>query len=106
MDLIGRTEELLLLAVWRLQDDAYGVTIRNELHARTGAEWSLGSLYAPLHRLEQKGYVKTRYGAPEAKRGGRRTVLYALTPKGKQALLDVRAVQDALWSGLLVTRKV
>lgn len=105
MDLIGRTEELLLLAIWRLQSEAYGVTIRNELKERTGTEWSLGSMYAPLHRLEQKGFVKTRFGDPEAKRGGRRTVLYTLTPKGKQALLDVRAVQDALWSGLLVTRK-
>ena len=100
MDLIGRTEEIMLLAVWRLRDEAYGVSIRKELNAQTRKDWSLGSIYAPLHRLEQKGLVQTRLGDPAEKRGGRRTVLYSLTPSGRQALLDLKEVQDALWKGI------
>ncbi len=101
MDLLGRTEEIILLAVWRLQDDAYGVSIRKELSHRTRNDWSLGAIYAPLHRLEQKGLVSTRLGDPGEKRGGRRTVLYSLTSKGKGALMDLKAVQDSLWTGLI-----
>jgi DNA-binding PadR family transcriptional regulator len=100
MDLISRTEEIVLLAIWRLQEDAYGVTIRDELTRRTGKDWSLGSIYAPLHRLERKGFVTTRHGDPESRRGGRRTVLYDLTKKGRQALVEVKAVQDSLWQGI------
>ena len=101
MDLLGRTEEILLLAIWRLQDGAYGLSIRDELGACTGKEWSIGAIYAPLHRLERKGLVTTRFGSPEAKRGGRRTVLYHLTESGKSSLRDVKSVQDALWTGIL-----
>ena len=100
MDLLGRTEEIVLLAIWRLQDDAYGVSIRKELIEATGKDWSLGSIYAPLHRLERKGLVSTREGEPSTKRGGRRTVLYSLTKSGRKALLDVKAVQDSLWTGI------
>jgi len=101
MDLLGRTEEIILLTVWRLQNEAYGVSIRNELNSRTGKDWSLGAIYAPLHRLEQKELVQTRLGDPGSKRGGRRTVLYSLTSKGKEALRDLREVQNSLWTGLI-----
>jgi len=100
MDLLGRTEELVLLTIWRLQEEAYGVSILNELNDKTEKEWSLGAIYAPLHRLEQKGLVSTRLGEPGSKRGGRRTVLYSLTTGGKEALLDLREVQNSLWKGL------
>jgi len=100
MDLIGRTEEVILLCIWRLKDDAYGVTIRKELNERTDKDWSLGAIYAPLHRLEQKGLVRSRLGDPVAARGGRRTVLYHLTPAGKNALVELKAVHESLWSGV------
>ncbi len=100
MDLLGRTEEIMLLTIWRLQKEAYGVSIRNELNERSGKDWSLGAIYAPLHRLEQKGLVSTRLGEPESKRGGRRTVLYELTDGGKKALVDLKSVQDSLWEGV------
>jgi PadR family transcriptional regulator, regulatory protein PadR len=105
MDLLGRTEEVLLLTIWRLQDEAYGLSIRDEICAKTGSEWSIGAIYAPLHRLERKGLVTTKFGLPEAKRGGRRTVLYHLTQSGKNALLDTKAVQDALWTGILTLKR-
>ncbi len=101
MDLLGRTEEIILLTVWRLQNEAYGVSIRNELNSRTSKDWSLGAIYAPLHRLEQKDLLSTRLGDPGATRGGRRTVLYSLTGKGKEALLDLKTVQDSLWTGIV-----
>jgi PadR family transcriptional regulator PadR len=100
MELLGRTEEIILLTIWRLQDGAFGVSIREELAKQTGQDWSLGSIYAPLHRLERKGLVATRLGEPGAKRGGRRTVLYHLTPTGKQALIEIKSVQDSLWTGI------
>ena len=101
MDLLGRTEEIILLTVWRLQEDAYGVSIRNELRQRTLKDWSIGAIYAPLHRLEKRGLVSTRFGEPESKRGGRRTVLYSLTSRGKGALLEMKEVQDSLWTGIV-----
>ncbi len=101
MDLLGRTEEIILLTIWRLQDKAYGVSIRNELISQTKKDWSLGAIYAPLHRLEQKGLVSTRLGDPGSKRGGRRTVLYSLTGEGKEALLDLKTVQESLWTGIV-----
>ncbi len=100
MKLLSRSEEIILLAIWRLQDNAYGVTIRQEVMDTTGQSWSIGAIYAPLHRLEKKGLVATRRGVPEAARGGRSKIFYSLTPAGKQALVDIKKLQDALWIGI------
>ena len=100
MKLLSRSEEIVLLAVWRLQEEAYGVSIREEVTRATGYSWTVGAIYAPLHRLEKKGYVKTHTGEPEARRGGRSKVFYRLTPKGKQALAQAKQVHDALWIGI------
>ena len=101
MKLLSRSEEIVLLSIWRLQDEAYGVSIRKQVSKATGQDWSIGAVYAPLHRLEEKGYVQTRRGEPVSKRGGRSKVYYHLTPAGKQALLAVKHVHEALWSGIL-----
>lgn len=100
MTLLTRTEEILLLAVWRLQGDAYGISIREELAKATERTWPIGAVYAPLHRLEKKGYVTTRHGDPVPERGGRSKVYYELSQKGKQALLKTREVHDAIWTGI------
>lgn len=100
MKLLSRTEEIVLLAVWRLQGQAYGIPIREQVSAATRYTWSIGAVYAPLQRLEKKGYVRTYPGEPTAERGGRRKVFYELTPKGKSALLQIKQVHDALWIGL------
>ncbi len=100
MDLLGRTEETILLSIWRLQDDAYGVSIRSDLKDRTDSEWSLGAIYSPLQRLERKGLVRTRMGDPESRRGGRRKVFYELTRKGKQALVEVKTAHESIWEGI------
>jgi len=99
MQLLSRTEEILLLAIWRLQKDAYGISIRNEASRATSTRWSIGAVYAPLHRLEKKGLVVTRPGEPTAERGGRSKVLYELTPGGRRALLQAKEVHESLWEG-------
>ncbi|MEM6648461.1 MAG: helix-turn-helix transcriptional regulator [Bacteroidota bacterium] len=71
MKLISRTEELLLLVVCRLQADAYGLNIRDEVEAVSGKRFSVGGVYVPLDRLVRKGMLKTEKGAATAERMGR-----------------------------------
>ncbi len=97
MFLLSRSEEIVLLSVWKLQGNAYGISIREEVSAATGKRWSLGAVYAPLHRLEKKRLVKTRKGAPIAERGGRSKVFYQLTSEGKQALIRMKQVNESVW---------
>ena len=54
MKLLSRSEEIVLLAIWKLQGNAYGVTIRQQIKNDTGQDWSIGAIYAPLHRIEKK----------------------------------------------------
>ena len=97
MKLLSRSEELVLLAVWKLQDDAYCIPIRQELNEVTGKKWSFGSIYDPLDRLEKKRFLKSYLTEPVKERGGRSKRIYQLTPLGKKALLEIRSIQDALW---------
>ena len=99
MKLLSRSEEIVLLSILKLQDNAYGVTIREEVIKTTGYDWSIGALYAPLHRLEKKKLVKTRKGSPSSERGGRSKIFYEVTLDGKRALLKVKDVNKALWKG-------
>jgi DNA-binding PadR family transcriptional regulator len=96
----GELELLLLLAVMRIEDDAYGVTIREELERETSRTLTLGTVYKTLGRLEGKGYLQTRMGAPTRARGGRRKKLYELTPAGleaaRRALADLRGMTRGL----------
>ncbi len=100
MKLLSRSEEIVLLCVWKLQEDAYGVTIRKLVSEATGHEWSIGAIYAPLHRLEKKGYVRTKQGEPVAERGGRSKVFYKLSEKGKKSLLEIKKVHETVWVGI------
>ena len=100
MQLLSRSEEIILLAIWRLQDAAYGLSIREEISEVTSNKWTVGAVYAPLHRLEKKGYISSEQGEPEARRGGRSKVYYQLTPTGKRALVRVKEVHDTQWVGI------
>jgi PadR family transcriptional regulator PadR len=100
MKLISRTEELILLAVLRLQEDAYCVPIFDYLNSVTGKKWTLGTIYGPLYRLEQNGYLASSLGSPSAERGGKSKRFYKVTPKGLQALQEIRRLQDLSWDGL------
>ena len=83
---VGEFEQLILLAVLRQGDHAYGVGIRDEIVERTGRSITRGALYAGLDRLEEKGFLKSRLGEPTAERGGRAKRFYELTGSGELAL--------------------
>ncbi len=97
MELLSRSEEIVLMAIWKLQENAYGVTIRERVSEVTGKEWTIGAIYAPLHRLEKNGYVETQKGDPVAERGGRSKIFYSLTVPGKEALIKIKSVHEAMW---------
>jgi DNA-binding PadR family transcriptional regulator len=97
---LGEFELLVLLAVLRLGQDAYGVTIRDELQRETGRDLTLGAIYKTLGRLERKGYLSVRIGEPTPARGGRRKKLYALQPLGVRALKQSVAALRRLTRGL------
>jgi PadR family transcriptional regulator PadR len=85
-DLLGSLEQLVLLALVRLGDDAYGMTVRREIEARTGRDLSIGAIYATLERLEAKGYIRSEVGEPTAERGGRAKRLFRIKASGEAAL--------------------
>lgn len=100
MKLLSRSEEIILLAVWRLEGNAFGISIRDQVSDATGYEWTLGAIYVPLDKLTRKGLIAKSFSRPEARRGGRSKALYRLTPNGREALREVREIQAALWKGI------
>ena len=98
--MLTRVEELLLLTVWRLQQDAYGLAIRHAVSGLLGKKVSVGAVYVPLERLARKGLLDSWESEPTARRGGRRKRFYKLTPAGMAALNAVKQLHDAAWSGL------
>jgi len=97
---ISRSEEFLLLAVWRLKDDAYGVKIRKQLKQATGKTWAYGALFVMLQRLEKKGYLSSYFTDPSSYRGGKSKRIFRLTDQGIKALKEVREAQESVWSGI------
>jgi len=83
---LGEFEQLVLLALMRLGDRSYGVTVRQEIAARARRDVSLGAVYKTLERLEAKGYVSSTIGEPTPERGGRRKKFYRLEPAGVRLL--------------------
>lgn len=98
MHILSRSEEIILFAVLKLKDNAYGVAIRQYVIETTGYQWTVGAVYAPLHRLIKKGYLSPRKGTPVPERGGRSKVFYTITPEGKRAFLQIKKVSDRIWS--------
>jgi PadR family transcriptional regulator len=97
MNLISRAEELVLLAILSVGDNAYGISVLEFLQDKTGNVWSFAQIYDPLDRLTRKGYVRKRPGGSTPERGGRPKSFYTLTGDGRTALLEIRKVQDAVW---------
>jgi DNA-binding PadR family transcriptional regulator len=98
MYLLSRSEEIILMAIMNLRDNAYGVTIRSYVTKATGFNWSIGAVYAPLHRLEKKGFVVVSKGEPVSERGGRSKIYYHVTPEGKNALLKLKGINENIWN--------
>jgi PadR family transcriptional regulator, regulatory protein PadR len=83
---LGRFEEIVLLALVRLRENAYGVPIRREIAERTGRDVSFGAVYTTLERLERKGYISSRVGEPTSERGGRAKRYFRIEAPGVRAL--------------------
>jgi DNA-binding PadR family transcriptional regulator len=96
----GEFEILVLLAILRLKESAYGVTVREELERETSRRLTLGTIYKALSRLEGKGYLTTRTSEPTAERGGRRKKMYRVSPAGMAAVRDSLADLRQLAKGL------
>lgn len=105
-DHLGGFEHIVILALMRLREEAYGVTIRQEIEARTGREVSIGAVYATLDRLEAKGYVRSHLGEPTAERGGRSKRFFRITPNGLTAVNRTHRALSRLSDGLGLIRGV
>lgn len=99
-DTLGEFEQALLLAIVHLGDDAYGVTIRQEIERRTDREVAIGALYTSLDRLERKGFVRSTMSEPVAARGGRARRYFRIRPAGASALRSSRDRLARMWDGL------
>ena len=97
---LGEFEHVVLLAILRLGDKAYGVTIRNEIHECTGREPAPGALYTTLDRLEDKGLLTSTLGDPTPQRGGRAKRYVKVSAQGMQAVNHARSCYLRLWDGL------
>ena len=92
---------LVLAALLRLGDEAYGVPVRQEIEERTGRTVSIGAVYTTLDRLERKGLVRSRAGSPTPTRGGRRKRMFQVLPPGSRALKDSVGALSRMVEGLL-----
>lgn len=97
---LGEFEQIVLLAILRLKDDAYAVPIREEIEARTGRTVARGALYTALDRLESKRCLTSRMSEPLPERGGRSRRYFAVTSAGVSALRASRKALLQLWNGL------
>ena len=98
--ILGDFEQLVLFGVLRLEDEAYGSAIRQEIHARSGRDVSINAVYTTLERLETKGLLRSWVGEPSPQRGGRRRKFYALRPTGDAALRQAYRAFTAMAGGL------
>jgi PadR family transcriptional regulator PadR len=103
-DYLGEFEHIVVLALLRLGDRAYGVTIRQEIEARINREVSIGAIYATLDRLEAKGYVKSQLGDPTPERGGRSKRFFRVSAKGVAAVNRTHRALQSMTEGLDLIR--
>lgn len=102
---LDRLELLALLALTRLGEDAYGVTVCDDISAVTSREVSMAAVYAALDRLERGGLVRAWQSEPRPERGGRARRHFALTAAGRGALRDERALMTRMWRGVTLPGK-
>jgi DNA-binding PadR family transcriptional regulator len=97
---LGEFEQIVLLAALRLGENAYGVTIWEEIEKRTGRPVMIGAVYATLDRLEAKRYIFSKIGDPTPERGGRAKRFFRITAQGSAALRQTREILTNMWAGL------
>lgn len=95
---LGEFEELVLLTIATLGDDAYGVAIKDSIEQRCDRSISIGALHSTITRLEEKKFLRSWLGGATAERGGRSKRYYEITREGKGALATAKSLRDELWS--------
>jgi PadR family transcriptional regulator PadR len=101
---LGEFEEVVLLATGILAEDAYGVAIRKEIEKQTKRSVNIGAVHTALHRLEEKGYLKSKFGEATLVRGGKRKRIFALTAFGMKALKKAQELRSNMWSQLVLQK--
>ncbi len=94
---LGEFEELALLTVSVLYQQAYGISIKGEIEKQTGRNLSISAVHAVLNRLEKKGFVVSWMGGATQERGGRRKRFFQVTSAGQHALVEVKTIREKLW---------
>ena len=97
---LGEFEEVVLLTIALLYEEAYSVAVVEELGQRLERTMSLGAVHRTMQRLEEKGLVNSQFGEATAERGGRRKRLFTVTAAGEQALKEARRIRNELWAGI------
>ncbi len=107
MNNLTKNEEIVLLSILRLEENAYGVSIKNQIQLLTGDDWNYGLLYATLDQLVKKGLLLKKDGKPMPERGGRRKIYYTISKAGRRTLAEAYQLNAALWDGVggIVTKK-
>ncbi len=100
MSTLTKNEEIILLSILRLKDNAYGVSVKNQIKILTGNEWNYGLLYCALDQLARKGLLIKREGMPVSERGGRRKIFYSISRSGRRALEEAYKLKEAIWDGI------
>ena len=98
MRLLTRAEELILLAVLKLGDGAYAIPILENIEKTTRRKWTMGTVYIPLYRLTENGFLESRLANPTRERGGKKKRYYRLTEKGKESLRSLKQIESDMWA--------
>lgn len=97
---LGEFEEMVLMTVMLLRDEAYGVEIKRELEERLAQRLSVGSIQSALKRMEEKGFLTSEFGAPSQKRGGKRKRIYSATPYADKVVHELKAVRAQMYNAI------
>ena len=97
---LGELEEIVMLSVGILYDDAYGLAIQKEIKDRCNRSITISTVHSVTSRLEEKGYLKARYDGATPERGGRRKRLFTLTASGQNAIAKMREMREDMWHAI------
>jgi len=97
---LGEFEEVVLLTVAVLGDEAYGVTVTQEIEQKTSRAVGFSTVHTTLQRLEEKGFLYSQMGGATAERGGRRKRFFTITATGRKALVEVKQMREELWRAM------
>ena len=97
---LGELEEIALLVVANLFDNAYGVAVKLEIEEKAGRKITISTVHNVLQRLQEKGFLDSRYSEPTKERGGKRKLLFRVTKSGQLALETSRGIREQLWKGI------